>query len=142
MKNLLVLRSLGVVGLTLTCLIFFNLISLEQTPLELFFEDPISQFNTLHDDAQFYIALYYLNKILKQYPNQKEEILSSKALSFLKSNPFVLITNEKVLSIINSHAKNSHLKNKNLNIYELVFNKIRNKQITQQLPQPDLFVID
>lgn len=142
MKKILILNRLSVTGLLIIYLISFNLSGLEsQSPLEAFFEDPISQFNTLPEESQFYIALYYLNLILKEFPDQSEEVLSSKSLSLLKSKKITFNSfNKNTLLTIEQNAQNSNLeKNINLSIYELVFHNIKNKQITKQLPHPDLF---
>lgn len=156
MKNLLVLRSsksgealrkawISVIGLTLVCLFSLNSMCQEQkTSLENFFDDPISEFNTLQGDTQFYLALYYLNKIVKQYPHQKEEILSCKALSFLKANPTIFNhISRKTLSTIDLHAQGStSSNNKNFIIYELIFNHFKNNQVAKQLPNPETLITE
>ncbi|MDR3645915.1 MAG: hypothetical protein P4L22_00055 [Candidatus Babeliales bacterium] len=133
--------------IAISCLISLNLFCMEpQTSLESFFENPINEFNSLkNDDDQFYLALYYLNKILITYPdyNEKTELNSNIVIQYLESNPKVLSYAKKhIIKIIDEKAELDNDTSPNISIYKLIFKNIRNKKITQKLPNPSLLDID
>lgn len=115
----------------------------EETPLEVHFNNPISEFNLLSTQDKFLIGLHYCGTILERYPDQIDNLMLSNSLKkFLENQKFINYKQRKVILIIeNEKSKESNLNNENLDfkVYNLIYSRIRDENALKNLPNPNLF---